>query len=606
MNRRLRFCAITLSGWLAISVSWSAENPASPLVAFGDVVLGIPRQADAERATCEAMLADGLASRMWNAEEMRAAEDWLSYVFSDAGQGESVPDWVRPGREIGWRRLVPLAARQTDPTAATEPVFLWLKSRMAVLELTRSTVLERIYRIAIEQSESAWLSAKSAADLEPAMRGLHEAKAAVGFKWGQLSRSQGYGYFPDPPGPPFRARGIPEDEWDFKDCWSIVASPEPLLLPDPVADPAGFAKARQTWQALVKGSQRFLKRPAIARRFAELDDRFRAEFSDIQQQLNAAILRDAPAAEFEREFKRLQSHVIAANPPARPPAFRPPQSPQSDTPPDYRDALRNPQPGSPPGPPPETELRWNGNYAGWLEWRQAVEAGDAKRIETARKALLAKAGEFQPRVAAYLAKRLAPPARPLPPPPATTAEEIAPKTAAVAELVAALRQRAAENPDANVSKLIQTWLKFDRGDSATVSKEMHFAPLWSAIAAGTDGRALLELRDRAARGALARLVPELAGATGTPLVPLFRKALEISIAREHHDLAGQILDLDTIASVFPDSDRAAWNDTMARWKQAADAASARSAWIPLLHTTISPAAAALAVEKIKANIVKPR
>ena len=600
-----RFFAIGLSSVLAVSAGWSAETPADPLAAGAEVVLGIPLEASAARAACAAMLATGRESGRWTAEEARVAEDWLSYVFNHEEAAEPAPKWLPPRADIGWRKLVPLAARPTDPTAATEPVFSWLKTRVAALEAARNGLLENLYRVAIERSESAWLSAKTAADLEPAVRGLLEVKAAVGFKWERLDATRRSLAFRTPPG----ARAFPDAAWDFYDCWSFIASPEPLLLPDPAVDPAAFTRARRTWLALTKDSQRFLKRPAIAGRFAELDDRFRVAFADLEQELDHAILRDAPAAEFEKTFKRLQGQLIAVAPPAavsRVAPFPPPPNPTSDTPPDYR---RRP-PARPPGllqekPPPDDELRVNNDYADWLEWRQAREAGDRQRVETARAALLAKAPAFHPRVAAHLAARLAPPPRALTPTPASAGEAIVPKSAGVAELVAALRSRVAENPDAERdaqdSKLIQTWLKFDKGDVGTIPEDTPFAPRWRRIAAGPDGRALLELRDHAARGTIARLVPELAGAVGLPLLPLLRQALEISVAREQREIVRQLLDLERITGEFPDAERAAWNETIAWWNRAVHASPGRPAWMQVLLTTSSPAAAALALAKIKAD-----
>jgi hypothetical protein len=393
-----------------------------------------------------------------------------------------------------------------------------------------------------------------------------------------------------------------------------------------VIDPAAFAIARRKWLGLTTGAmkpQSFLKRPAVARRFAELDDRFRAEFAQILEFLNAAILREAPAAEFEKEFERLQRHVIVANPADRMVRAFPSQSPfdpTSDRPPDYRTRLLNRPPGMPappmPGAPTNQELKWTADYAGWLEWRRAVEAGNAERIEAARRALLTKVRQFKPRVAEYVALRLAPPS-PKPPAPARTlpGEAIVPRTAAIAELVAALRQCASHGSGAGIdpaiSRLIAAWLDFDAGDAATTSAEIQSLAVWSQIAAETNGSTILELRDQAARAVIVRLVPELAGAAQIPLLPLFRRALESLIAREESSTAAQIISLDAITSVFPDPDRRAWNDTIAGLKQAAERSSAgapvaRTAWIQLLCTTSSPAAATLAVRKLKANAAAAR
>ena len=623
MKRGFRFCLVVgLASWLGISSGLAAEVPVNPLMAYEEAVLGIIPQAATERAACEAMLAAGVKSGMWTEEEQRAGEDWLTRVFSDPEQEAPVAKPISPGR--AWSNLVALATRPTDPTAATQPVFSWLKARFTILEATRKKLLEAMCRTAIDQAESAWLSAKTATDLDAAIRGLAETKAVLDFKWGQLitARNQGLSYTETFAKWPELAEGV----WDFRDCWSIIASPQPLVLPDPVDDPAAFAVARRKWLGLTTGPvspQSFLKRPAVARRFAELDDRFRAEFAQILEFLNAAILREAPAAEFEKEFGRLQRHVITANAADRMVRPSPPQSPfdpTSDTPPDYRTRLSNRQPGLPgppmPGAPTNPELKWTADFAGWLAWRRAVETGNAEKIETARRALLTKVREFKPRVAEYLSQRLAPPTKP-PPSPSRTLRLNAniPQTAVIADMVAALRQRTADDRavalDPAVSKLITMWLDFDRGDTTSTSTEEQSSAVWSQIAAGIHGSAILELRDRAARAVIVRFVPELAGAAELPLLPLLRKALEISVAREDFSAATKILTLDAISSVLFDSDRRAWTETITESKRAVERTSAgdpsaRTAWIQLLRTTSSPAAAMVAVHKLKANAAAAR
>ena len=122
-------------------------------------------------------------------------------------------------------------------------------------------------------------------------------------------------------------------------------------------------------------------------------------------------------------------------------------------------------PGQPPQTQREAELKWRGDFAGWLAWREAEEQGNAGRIETARAALLKNADVFEPRVAAFLKKRLA--AQPaLAKGGAPDEGKIDAQNPAIAELATALRQRfAGKKNDASapdVSALIEAWLRFDR------------------------------------------------------------------------------------------------------------------------------------------------
>ena len=420
MRRRLRFFVSTgLAGWLAFSATRAAETPGQ-IAAFGEIVLSILPQAATERAACESMLAVGVEQGMWNEEEKRAAEDWLSYVFGDVAPetpGEKSPASEPDSR---WQQIVQRAIRPVDPTAATSPVLLWLRERFGALKGIRETVLACMIHSAVEAAESAWLSAKSADDLASALRGIGEVKAVLGFKWPEIANRHGdssQGEFVRQ----FRITYGTQDVWDLHDCWSIIGSPEPLLLPDPVADPASFALARRNWLGLIQTSHHFVKRPAVNRRFTELNNRFHAQFADIERDLDAAILRDAPAAEFENQFKRLQSHLVPATLPDRAFKISPngnARGPLADTPPDYRTRLSR-QPMNLahiilPDGREERELRCDADYAGWLEWRKATEEGNAERIQKAKTALLTKVNTFVPRVAGYLGKRLAAVPKPRP------------------------------------------------------------------------------------------------------------------------------------------------------------------------------------------------
>ena len=96
------------------------------------------------------------------------------------------------------------------------------------------------------------------------------------------------------------------------------------------------------------------------------------------------------------------------------------RGPLADIPPDYRTRLSR-QSANPthiilPDGREEKELHYDADYAGWLEWRKAIEEGNAERVGKTRNALLSKVNTFVPRVAEYLGKRLAAVPKPRPEP----------------------------------------------------------------------------------------------------------------------------------------------------------------------------------------------
>lgn len=625
--------AATLGCWLGLAAALVAADPIDPFARCLEIASDIPAQVRVERAACSSMLAAGLEAGWWTEEGKRVAEDWLSYLFADDEEGMPpvLPSYLRP--EMEWRRMMDRVVQGSDPTADTAPVLAWMQGRLRALHALRGDALRAANRIVIERAERAWLSARSPADLEAVVRDLVQLKSVLGFRWGELAR-QGESHFTFPLRPLLSNLTFSAEELqEFHDCWSIIASPEPLLLPDPDANPAGFAKARRDWLMLRPGSQGFLKRPVVASHFAKLDGRFRAAFLASQRKLDAAILRDAPAAEFEKELARLRSFAIATPPPggAAMPAMGPrPPNPNSDIPPDYREkvkARRDPL-------PPDFEMRWASDYAGWLAWRRAREAGDPAQIEQARRALLTKLKDFRTPIAAFLTSRLVAPDQPISPakPPGT-----APASPAAAALAAALRsgdskdgtvaadaaavlaaalgvgdsKAGAVAADAGIAALIEAWAALEQPGVPARPETSTFAPHWHRIATRPDGRALLELRERAAREALARIVPEVVQDDEKPLSVLFRQALENAISREALDVAGRLLALDRLSPVLHDAERNAWAQAIELVKRAESfppgngSAGARMAWMQLLQATDSPAAGALAVRKLKAASATP-
>ena len=623
MKRWLRCGAIAfLAARFSTDVAGGADF-AARLKVCESLVAGISPQAATERAACESMLVSGAQTGWWSDEEKHVTEEWLEYVFEtrarDVGIGRREFNPYISSRlpnDPAWSSLVDRASLWRDPSSPTRPVLAWLAARLAAMNEVRRYAAGAMLTAAIRQAESAWLSAKMPADLDEAVRGLTETKAVLGIKWTAN----------DPFGSPRimrpnYPRHFPftrEDTDDFEDCWSIVAAPAPLLFPDPAMDPAAFAAARRDWLLLAKVSHRFVQREAVAQRFEELDNQFRAGFAASQRELNAAILRDASAAEFAPLFLRLKSHILAPPSPQETARLRsaiPPRPQNREVAPDYHDtlaALARTQahiPGQPPQTQREAELKWRGDFAGWLAWREAEEQGNAGRIETARAALLKNADVFEPRVAAFLKKRLA--AQPaLAKGGAPDEGKIDAQNPAIAELATALRQRfAGKKNDASapdVSALIEAWLRFDRDAAGAAGRDVNFTATWQRIASLADGAALCKLRDGAARSALAQVLPESVGnRADVPLTPLFHDALDTCAARGAHEAIARILALDAVAGVLFDPEHRAWVVTIGRLRRAleippADFVNAREAWRHVLRTTDSPAVAALVAEKLKA------
>jgi hypothetical protein len=619
MKRWLRIGAALL---LAASAQ-AQEDFAARLDLCAAILQGLSPQAFSERAVCESMLAKGAALGWWGEDAVDEMTDWLGSVFTPPATARTprertAPFYMLPPDPV-WQNVLYRGTIERNPASATAFIAQWLNARLSGIDSLRRQTVFAMNRIALEQAQSAWLSAKTAADLAPAVNRLAQTKATLGFRWREsnlaayllhkpgVERSGGSGILPE-------TEGIE----DFYDCWAIVGSPEPFLLPDPEADPAAFARARRDWFLMQRTSQRFLKRPHVARRFDDLDAIFRERFAQIQSELNTAILRDAPAVEFERALMQLQALVLPARPREELARLRAPviaQPPRNDVelPPDYREAIAwadrsrigmfsSAQEGR-----EEYSLQPRGDFQRWLDWRRATDEGDAARTEAGRKALLQNASTFEPKVAAYLRKRLAAEAAHRKKP-AASVEPVATKLAPIGDLVTALQQcfpeRNGDGPAGQVHGMIEAWLVFDRGEVLRDREQPGSLHFWREVASQPGGAKLCALRDRVARDVLAQLLPDEPADESVLLARLFRSALEKCGACGSHELLARLLALDAIAGVFPDYERTAWRGALEALERALAAPTsepqrARYAWTELLRNTTSPGIAAFATKKLK-------
>lgn len=578
-----------------------------------ELLAGIEAEFAIDRAIFEEELDRGVALGQWSQTENAMA---LSSMRSLLGTDDRA--FSRPYEPPGIRTaMIERAGTTGDPSQPTTPLRRWYAQRIAALRALREKARAELVSTALECAEEAWLKAENRADLEPAIRQLNEAKPVVADSWTQVLSLRRSSFGP-PSMPGYERPEVPlplRQALAVFDFLTVLASPEPFFLPDPARDPGAYKTGRMLWSGLVEIDHTFTRWPAIVARYRDYEDRL-FDFQQTQRAaLDALIIRDAPASEFEPLYLRYTPAALPRRPYEnrsfgfRHDALSAPNAPV----PDYRQLLPNPQFSAPfnrnPRPlrlgaplAPVEELQ---AYGDWLAFRKAEEQGNAAAIRAAREKVIKSRGRLQRQPFFHIGTRLGLDGKPASVAPAAPDPAAQPVDALLAQLRGIVAQD--ETHASARRQVITAWEKLRAGaDLGTTAP--HAKDFWAGLAARPGSRSLFALRDQAARQLLAQFLPAAAGGgiSTTPLPADLRRHLADSIARGTSDSTKQLLAIDAAAAILPDVENRDWArdsellSTAANLAKAGERQAARTAYLQAIPRLASPALGEFAALTAKA------
>lgn len=574
----------------------------------GELIAGLEAEFAVERAVFVEELDRGVALGQWSEGEKRMVVSSMGYLIGTdrpAFAQASMPPEIRTA-------MTERAGTGGDPSRGTTPLQRWYAQRIAALRAIREKARAELVSATLDCAEEAWLRAENRADLEPAIRQLNEAKSAVAESWNQVQALRRFS--PSPyPGPPGSQPEKPlplRNALDVYDFISVLASPEPFFLPDPARDPGAYKTGRMLWSGLEEIDHAFTRRPAIVARFHEYEDRL-FDFQQTQRAtLDALILRDAPAAEFEPVFLRYTPAALPRMPYKQgSPGNRP------EVIADYRDLVprpetlallnrhpRPPRPGTPLAPVEELQA-----YGDWLAFRKAEGRGDAAAIRAAREKVIKSRGRLQPKPYFFIGTRLGLDAKSVSVAPAAPDAVAEPVDALLAQLRKLVAQDEKHAPAGR--QVIAAWEKL-RAGVANDTTAPHARDFWTGLAARPGSRALFALRDQAARQLLAQIRPAAADSTD-PLPAEMHGDLAAAVTTGAFDTVKQLLALDAAAAILTARENGNWARDAAILNDAANLAkagqreAARAAYVLAIRQLADPALGGFAARTAKALADQP-
>ena len=582
--------AIFATCWTLCTAGQAEEN--ATLERFNrahETLDGLGPEVIVERAIFRAELDHGIAIKAWTKQDKETALERMRSAF-ELPDDEKIdgPGFVPPWFSMSGARET---LRSGPPSLPTAPLLDWLGWRVGALREVREQARRTLRAAALDCAETAWLSARDPADLEPAIRQVNEARISFDKMWGIVNQARG----PGSVSPPYDPRRNPEmvstrEAVDVYDFLSVLMSGDPFFLPDPVENPAGFAAGRAIWPDLVQMGHAFTLRPAIAARF----HRYNTTFSNLQtatgRRLNELIEHNASAAEFEPHYNQWRALANLEKQPRRPPL----RGTTRDTPAadDYRDLAARSRASHAAftifSPPPASAA-----YAAWFDLRKAEEAAEPDRIEKAQAAMNKERASLPLSTATYLTARI----HPVPEVPADLApKDDNPVDALIARLRSGMEQNA-NRPRGDARALGAVWEALRNGTAAP-SNEVRELPNdhWTAFSILPGSSTVFALRDRAARQLLARFYPADAAlvTSVTPLATEFRERLTTALTTGSVSLTGKLLALDAAGNFLPPTEHLAWAHDAAMLRNAAtllaadQRAAARTAYLQAIQQLSEP------------------
>jgi hypothetical protein len=336
---------------------------------------------------------------------------------------------------------------------------------------------------------------------------------------------------------------------------------------------------------------RFVLRPRIASRFTELDARYRSKMNGVRQRLEQMISTNAPAAEFENALRDFPEKPIPLQRPTS--AFSSGQMPGGV--PSYRDLIAR-------RPPMRafTGAAYTA-FANWLGFKLAEESGNEEKLKIAARELEKIRSEFAPEVAKIVSERLSK-VRPVVREHTRNLYQLENSTGDPEnDLIANLAARE------NLETLAEAWRKVADEDATPLPESETLSPAnWASIARAPENLGLINLRELAARQALASITQSPASDKVTePIATQLIEALEKAFASGSKAQARRLLRLDIASSSLSYNEHVALRQIAELLPDPADPSlkqdksMVEKRYRALLAQAASPAAARFASEQLK-------
>jgi hypothetical protein len=589
--------AVALSA--ALRCAAPADDPGAGKAPF-DHYVTIQRELDAQRLALNELflilLDEGVARGAWverdRAIVSEAYEPVLRPIDPYSKSLNEVERRMKAMHAPDRRALPPVA-----PMRTTSSLEAWYLTRQYHLDLFFDQITALQAAAAVAYAEEVWLKATNASDLAPAIPPLLDVRER-GVRW-PASENDRRGFEAKAltyPGPHELALRCLE----AFDAWSILASPDGLLSPDPQSAPENtFLDWQRNWLSLRGIYHRFLERPRIDARYHQIVDRREEVKRKAQREVINLILKDAPLPELDHAVSALGRYY----PPQQEQPQPAPKPLNRDAVRDYRDLLHRPGQLALDIPSDSVLGRDLRNYGTYLAWRKAVEeqSSDAEKLQAE---LLKNVDSLPPEIITHVRQQLYAVIE-------KTDEPSAETRAALTEaekhrddldlLITELKNARASQTNESDAAMLDTLARAIQTGAGVDPMQRDFPGGWSVLARIPQGQRALALREKIATARLRELrIPGADVEADSPLLAKYHQGLEKAVEAAQFDAAQAILNQSRLFSVLPPEESQEWSNFLVTLRVPPAHPSARQAALrKILRNSTFPAVMRLAVMKLK-------
>jgi hypothetical protein len=545
----------------------------------------------------------------WTAEQKAAVTDWLNGLLPTEAQ-VPLPAPQNIEHPIGSRIIFMNAERPHHLPAPMEAFAVEVVSRLRAFDRLGSSLTSQAVEAVAAIAEKTWLEPSQPGAIQQTLKVIERLRRQfpMAFKG-----SGGFGLMRSSFPEPMKHEGRPVVMFgdDAFTAGLLLSGPEPLLVPAPEVDPAGYVRACLQIQQLKVWNLSFLQRPAVhARlyayqmRFADFPEQARAKLDMLfHQQASTDVLLQAGA--------RLEG--------CRVPTEKPMNSwrgasikalPYSTVVSDFHPLL-NTRPNNinpvPTPPPVFSSPMHHGVLDAYKAVMLALEAEKnpgKSELSTLRSIAMQSARQFHPSVQAALEQRWGASMAPAPP---QSADSVAVKIAAdapsyeaVAEILQTQARQRGSNAGDAASTLLLLWEGLKRGSSPPMGVA---EGAWPRLAGLAGSVALFTARDRVMRELLVK-AGEPAG-NELPLQTLLREKLERATSVGDSAEVERVLALAQVATELPPHEMQEWRQAAvhfqaaSQFSKAGSVTEARRSCMAALRGTTNPVIGASAARFLK-------